>query len=162
MSRPAWWKNARGEWYVVMQTVLFALIGLGPGGIDGQPGLPNTARLAALGFGFLLGGAGLFFAVAGLWRLGDNLSVLPYPKENATLVQGGVYGVARHPIYSGLITGAVGWALIHVSLVTLLYAVLLFVFFDIKSRREERWLIQKFPEYADYRRRVSKLIPFIY
>jgi protein-S-isoprenylcysteine O-methyltransferase Ste14 len=162
MSHPAWWKNTRGEWYVVMQTVLFALIGLSPGGIAMQIALPNTARWAALGFGLLLGGAGLLLAVAGLLRLGDNLSVLPYPKDNATLVQGGVYGVVRHPIYSGLITGAVGWALIHVSLVTLLYAVLLFVFFDIKSRHEERWLIQKYPEYADYRRRVSKLIPFIY
>ena len=26
MNRPAWWKNSRGEWYVVLQTILFALI----------------------------------------------------------------------------------------------------------------------------------------
>jgi protein-S-isoprenylcysteine O-methyltransferase Ste14 len=162
MAHPAWWKNTRGEWYVVLQTVLFALIALGPEGIDVRPALPQTARLAALGIGFVLGGAGLFFALAGLWWLGDNLSIFPHPKDDATLVQTGVYGVVRHPIYSGLITGAVGWALINVSLITLIYAGLLFVFFDIKSRREERWLIAKFPEYVDYRQRVHKLIPFIY
>ena len=36
MERPAWWKNTRGEWYVVLQTVLFGLIALGPEGIDVQ------------------------------------------------------------------------------------------------------------------------------
>ncbi|RPI93163.1 MAG: isoprenylcysteine carboxylmethyltransferase family protein, partial [Chloroflexi bacterium] len=45
---------------------------------------------------------------------------------------------------------------------TLIYAGLLFVFFDIKTRREERWLARKFPEYAGYQQRVRKLIPFIY
>ena len=44
----------------------------------------------------------------------------------------------------------------------LLWAALLVVFFDIKSRREEAWLAARFPAYADYRRRVRKLIPFIY
>ena len=36
------------------------------------------------------------------------------------------------------------------------------MFFDIKSRREEVWLAEHFPEYAAYQRRVRKLIPFIY
>jgi protein-S-isoprenylcysteine O-methyltransferase Ste14 len=39
---------------------------------------------------------------------------------------------------------------------------LLLVFFDIKSRREEAWLLARFPAYRDYRRRVRKLMPFIY
>ena len=79
-----------------------------------------------------------------------------------TLVQRGAYGIVRHPIYSGLITGAFGWALLNTSVVTLIYASVLLVFFDIKSRREERWLARKFPEYAAYQRRVRKLIPFVY
>ncbi len=162
MERPAWWKNKRGEWYVVLQTVLFALIALGPEGIDVKPDLPSGVRLLALGIGGLLAGAGLLLALAGLWWLGDNLSILPHPKDDAVLVQSGAYGVVRHPIYSGLITGAVGWALLNTSLMTLIYAGVLLVFFDIKSRREERWLSRKFPEYADYQRRVHKLIPFVY
>ena len=31
--------------------------------------------------------------------------------------------------------------------------------FDAKSRREEAWLAERFPEYPLYRRRVAKLIP---
>jgi protein-S-isoprenylcysteine O-methyltransferase Ste14 len=45
---------------------------------------------------------------------------------------------------------------------TLLYVAALFALLDIKSRHEERWLAQKFPEYAAYQRRVRKLIPFLY
>jgi protein-S-isoprenylcysteine O-methyltransferase Ste14 len=162
MEHPAWWRNSRGEWYVVLQTVLFALIALGPEGIDVRPDLPFGARLVALGIGGLLAGVGLLLALAGLWSLGDNLSVFPHPKDNSTLVQSGVYGVVRHPIYSGLITGAVGWALVNTSVMTLIYAGVLLVFFDIKSRREERWLSRKFPEYTAYQRRVRKLVPFVY
>jgi protein-S-isoprenylcysteine O-methyltransferase Ste14 len=162
MTRPAWWKNTRGEWYVVAQSVLFALIAFGPGWIDMRPDLPEAWRWAALSVGVALGAAGLALAMAGLFWLGDNLSVFPHPKDNATLVQSGAYRIVRHPIYSGLIIGAVGWALINTSLVTLVYALGLLVFFDVKARREERWLLARFPDYAVYRARVHKLIPFVY
>ena len=162
MPRPAWWKNTRGEWYVVAQSVLFALIAFGPGWLDVRPDLPETWRWIALGVGAALGAAGFGLAMAGLFWLGDNLSVFPHPKDNATLVQSGAYRIVRHPIYSGLIIGAAGWALINTSLVTLVYALILLVFFDVKARREERWLLKKFPDYAAYRARVRKLIPFVY
>ena len=161
-SRPAWWKNTRGEWYVVVQTILFALIAFGPGWIDVRLDLPEPWRAAAMIAGLILGASGLLLALAGLWRLGDNLSILPHPKDGATLVQSGAYRIVRHPIYSGLIVGAAGWALMNASLLTLVYAVILLAFFDIKSRREERWLARKFPDYAAYQTRVRKLIPFIY
>jgi protein-S-isoprenylcysteine O-methyltransferase Ste14 len=45
---------------------------------------------------------------------------------------------------------------------TLGYAILLLVFVDLKSRREERWLMAKFPGYTAYRRRVRRLIPYVY
>lgn len=160
--RAVWWRNTRGEWYVVFQLFLFALIAVGPGGIDLRPTLPDGARLAALGLGFLLGAVGFVLAMTGLFSLGDNLSIFPHPKDDAALVQAGPYALVRHPIYSGLIIGAAGWALIHTSLLTLIYAGILLVFFDRKSRREERMLAQKFPEYAAYQARVSKLIPFVY
>jgi protein-S-isoprenylcysteine O-methyltransferase Ste14 len=39
---------------------------------------------------------------------------------------------------------------------------MLFLFLDLKSRREERWLCAKFPDYPAYQRRVRRLIPFVY
>ena len=81
---------------------------------------------------------------------------------NATLVVAGAYRLVRHPIYSGLAAMAFGWGMWVHGWLTLGYALILFVFFDCKSRREERWLREKFPEYAAYQRRVRKLIPFVY
>ena len=42
-------------------------------------------------------------------------------------------------------------------------AIALFVFFDLKSRYEEKRLLRRFPDYVEYRREVGKrLIPFVY
>jgi len=161
-EQPPWWHNTRGEWYVVMQSFLFALIAFGPGWFDSRVELPDTVRIIAAACGLALGALGLALALAGLLRLGENLSVFPHPKPDAVLVETGAYRMVRHPIYAGLIIGAAGWALLNVSLITLIYAGLLFVFFDIKSRREEEQLTRAFPEYAAYRARVHRLIPFIY
>jgi protein-S-isoprenylcysteine O-methyltransferase Ste14 len=65
-------------------------------------------------------------------------------------------------MYGGGILMAVGWGLWVHGWLTLAYAVLLIVFVDIKARREERWLRERFPEYAAYARRVRKLVPFVY
>ena len=48
------------------------------------------------------------------------------------------------------------------SVLGVILAVVLFIFFDRKSRREEAWLMEAYPGYADYRGRVKKLIPGIY
>jgi protein-S-isoprenylcysteine O-methyltransferase Ste14 len=48
------------------------------------------------------------------------------------------------------------------SWLTILLALLLFVFFDIKSRREEKALSAKFSAYAAYQQRVRKLLPYLY
>lgn len=78
------------------------------------------------------------------------------------MVAHGAYHWVRHPIYSGIILGAFGLALLRGGWLGLLYAVILFVFFDIKSRREEQWLCEKYVDYPAYQQRVAKLIPFLY
>jgi len=162
MSNTPWWRGTRGEWYVVAQGGLFLLVALGPREAAGLTTWgPPLSTLTLIG-GLALGGIGGLLALAGLFHLGANLTVLPHPKDDATLIEGGAYALVRHPIYSGLILAAFGWALVVASPLTVLYACLLFLFFDLKSRREERWLARKFPRYADYQKRVRKLIPFLY
>jgi protein-S-isoprenylcysteine O-methyltransferase Ste14 len=160
-TRPAWWRGARGEWYVAGQVVVMALVLLGPRNEPGWAPWPRPLALAATIAGALLalGGAALF--VAGLARLGANLTPLPRPRDDATLVDGGAYGIVRHPMYAGGLALALAWALLVHGSLTLLYAAVALVYFDFKAGREERWLMEKFPGYADYRRRVRKLIPFV-
>jgi protein-S-isoprenylcysteine O-methyltransferase Ste14 len=161
MPNSPWWKGTRGEWYFVVQLVLLGLILFAPF-IPGQPVWPPPGALVARGLGLLLGLAGFALAMAGLLGLGANLSPLPHPKDDATLVEGGAFAMVRHPIYVGLISGSLGWALLTNSLLAVGLAVVLLVFFDVKSRREERQLLARFPAYADYCRRVRKFFPYIY
>jgi protein-S-isoprenylcysteine O-methyltransferase Ste14 len=108
----------------------------------------------------LLGGGA--FAVLGIVGLRENLTPNPRPREGGRLVDTGIYGIVRHPIYTGVIAAAAGWSLLAASLPGLGLAVLLAVFFDTKARREEAWLAAAYPAYPAYRRRVRKLVPFVY
>ena len=68
----------------------------------------------------------------------------------------------RHPLYTSVIAVAIGWALVWQSWPALLAAAALIPFFHAKALNEERWLREKFPDYADYERRVRRFIPWIY
>ena len=157
-----WWKGERGEWYVVLQFILFAIIFATPFLTSQYSGWSEPWVTIGYLLGLLLMAIGGLLALAGLVSLGRNLAVVPHPKEDANMVEHGAYKIVRHPIYSGIILGAFGWALLMNSALTFLPAAILFLFFDRKSRREEKWLGYKFNNYADYQQRVRKLLPFIY
>lgn len=161
-ARVPWWKGQRGEWYVVAQVVLFGVVLCGPRCLDGWPAWPVPAARIATAAGIVLLTAGLALILAAFFKLGRNLTPLPYPKDDGRLVEHGAYAIVRHPIYSGSLTASFGWALLVHGWLTLGYALVVAVFLDVKSRREERWLRAKFPAYGDYAKRVRKLVPFIY
>lgn len=163
IKRPrSWWHGARGEWYVLVQALILALVVFGPRTAFGLPAWPQALSAVTASAGLLLLALGSAGLVVGALHLGPNLTPLPHPKDNATLVESGLYGVVRHPIYCALILMAFGWALFVEGSLTLGYAALLTGFFDIKSRREEAWLLIRFPGYAAYQQRVRKLIPYVY
>ena len=112
---------------------------------------------------------GLALFVAGLalggWSrhsLGRSFTPFPRPVEGGTQATHGPYGWVRHPIYSGIVLSSAGWALAWQSWIGAVLSMILLVFFDQKARREERWLGEAYPGYAEYKRRTKKLIPFVY
>ena len=146
----------RGEGWVAAQT---ALLLAAVAATFAGPTLPARLRGPARLLGALgaLGGGSLF--LAGVLNLGENLTPLPRPKAGGTLVTSGVYGVVRHPIYSGVILAAFGWALLRGRWLGLLAVGTLWLFFDAKASREEAWLAERFPDYPAYCQRVAKLVP---
>lgn len=155
-----WWRGRRGEWYVVGQLVLIALVFFGPRTSALLPAWPPViARIAtAIGYLLMIGGATLL--LAGALRHGRTLTPLPYPKDDGRLIQTGAYRIVRHPIYAGGLLLAYGWALVVHGWLTLLYVIVLHVFLSIKADREERWLVARYPEYVEYQHHTPKLIPF--
>jgi protein-S-isoprenylcysteine O-methyltransferase Ste14 len=150
-----------GIGFVVVQGFLLAVLFFGPSYLNADASIaPPKGLLLWLGYGIFI--VGTVIALIAAINLGKNLTPLPRPKENAELIQGGLYRFVRHPIYFGVIMLSVGWGLIQQSTLVWLYVLIIAIFFDIKSRKEEQWLQAKFSAYADYQGRVRKLIPWIY
>lgn len=149
----------RGEGWFALQLVLFALIAAA--GLVGPAWYgPPRIVAAVVGALFLVGGGAL--ATRGVLDLRENLTVFPRPIEGARLVDTGAYALVRHPIYGGIVAGAIGWGVAAASLPALAGAALLAIFFDLKSRREEAWLAEELPGYERYRRRTRRLLPWLY
>jgi protein-S-isoprenylcysteine O-methyltransferase Ste14 len=149
----------RGEGWFLLQVFLFGAIAVSGAAGPAWGGCP---RQAAIGLGVVLIGCGGVLSLRGVFDLRENLTPFPKPLPGARLVESGSYGLVRHPIYGGLILGAVGWGLFTASPLALLGAMALTVFFDLKSRREELWLSEQFEDYGAYRSRTRRLLPWIY
>ena len=162
MPQVPWWKNSRGELFVLGQFVLFVLIIFGPQTVDALPAWSGPWQRLGHDTGALLMTAGALLALAGVRSLGRNLTPFICPRAQSIFLERGAYGLVRHPIYSGLLQMAFGWAFWVHGWFSFVWALCLFLVFDSKSRREEQHLIRIFPGYAAYSRRVRRLIPLVY
>ena len=152
-------KSSRGELYVLVQAILLIALFFGPKDVFG---LPDKLNQTLWWIGQILFYSGIVIAIWAAILLGPNLTPLPKPKPSGQLIQTGLYKLVRHPIYFGVILVSFGWAGIEQTIYTLVLAFIVLIFFDLKSRQEERWLTQKFSEYDVYKQNTKKLIPYIY
>ena len=146
----------RSRLWFAAQFVLFCTILLAP--FVGRFDCPLLVRAVGL---VILGG-GVMLAVLGYRTLGSSHSPWTNPLEGGHLVTTGIYHRLRHPIYAGWIAVAFGWALVWGTLFGVGVAFAGFIFYDSKSREEERWLLARYQEYSVYQREVRRFIPGIY
>jgi protein-S-isoprenylcysteine O-methyltransferase Ste14 len=104
-------------------------------------------------FGWIVAAAGLVLAVWAARTMGPSLSPFPRPSPEAELVDRGPFRWLRHPIYVGGTLFFAGLSLVFSVYALALTAVLAALWF-FKARVEERHLVERFPGYADYRRRT--------
>jgi protein-S-isoprenylcysteine O-methyltransferase Ste14 len=113
--------------------------------------------------GLLLVLLGVAFAIWARFQLGGNWSSAVTVKEGHTLICGGPYTIVRHPIYSGFLLALLGVALIIGEVRGLLGVGVLFLSFWLKSRMEERFMLEQFGAgYRQYQQRVKALIPHVF
>ncbi len=84
MSKIPWWKGTHGEWYVVAQAALIVLVFFGPRNLPAWPSW--TTPFPWLGW---IGGgatllAGVLLLTVAIFRLGSNLTAIPYPKDEGS------------------------------------------------------------------------------
>lgn len=152
----------RGEGWVVGQLVLLAAIGLGGFAALPTAGWSSALRTAHAGLGSVAIAIGALVAIRGVVDLGASLSPFPRPTGLNRLVETGVYRYVRHPVYAGLVLSGIGWGLITASAVAVGFSILLLLWLDLKSRREEAWLATRHAGYAAYRSRTRKFLPYVY
>jgi hypothetical protein len=76
--------------------------------------------------------------------------------------ESGIFRLVGHPVYGGAILIGLGWSLADAPLGPIPTA-LLALLFDLKARREEAWLIERFPAYAAYRAGTPRrFVPWLY
>lgn len=177
---------------VVLHTVVAILLGLEVQAFPkGPPPAGRWSSKAWMGLGFFLmfllpyadrrGGlvmAGteqlrywgvVLYAIGGAIRLlaaqalGKHLSAQVVIQEGHRLVQAGVYGLARHPIYLGLLVSMVGLPLVFRSWLVFPMLVMHAAKVHVRIGREEKLLREHFgDEFEDYSKRTRRLIPYIY
>jgi protein-S-isoprenylcysteine O-methyltransferase len=118
--------------------------------------------LTIMWIGTALTAVGIAFALlARLW-IGRNWSGTITIKDQHELIQGGPYGLVRHPIYTGLLLAFLGTALVHGEVSGLAGFLLLLLGFGFKLRMEETFMVQQFGStYLDYKHRVKAVVPFL-
>jgi protein-S-isoprenylcysteine O-methyltransferase Ste14 len=106
--------------------------------------------------------AGLAFSVWARRHLGRFWSARVGLKENHELIQSGPYAWVRHPIYTGILLGTIGSALVVGEYRALAAVALVWIGLIMKARREENLLSQEFGEaFVRYRERTGWLLPKI-
>jgi len=82
-------------------------------------------------------------------------------KESPELVVTGPYAYVRHPIYTGVILGMLGSALV-AGWIWLIVALVAAAYFIWSATHEEKQMEQTFPDaYPAYKKRTKMLIPFV-
>src|SRR2546421_3485577 len=149
----------RGEGWFAIQLVLFAaIVGLAFARVYWPEGAADELTV----IGILAMAAGIVLFVVGLVSAGKALSPFPRPKDDGALIDRGVYRTVRHPLYGAIILIALGWSLAE-SPLALIPTVALALFLDLKARREEAWLEERYPEYRAYARRTRRrFLPLLY
>ncbi len=148
----------RGEGWVFIQMIL--LVGVAVAGLVGGRWLKNL-QVPALLTAVIPGVAGVWLTSWGVRTLGKSLSPLPKPPTASELKESGAYALVRHPIYGGILLLSLAWSLA-LSPRALIPTGGLAIALALKSRLEERWLIDRHPAYAGYRERVRRrFVPYL-
>jgi protein-S-isoprenylcysteine O-methyltransferase Ste14 len=151
----------RGEGWLAIQIALMASVFIACFAAA-RGSLPSVHVPFAQVAGVVLFAIGLVIVALARIQLGTAWTALPRPVAGGQLAQRGIYGIVRNPIYDAVVLFGVGGSLLTGSVIGLALTVVLAAFLDLKVRREEGWLRERYAGYDNYAHRVKRFIPGIY
>lgn len=131
----------------------------------GQPWFANYTFSPTMGWiGLVVMIAALAFLYETHRQLGRNWSVTLDTRKKHTLVDTGLYGYVRHPMYSAFWLLALAQALLLPNWFAGLAGIVGWgILYFLRVGREEKLMIETFgDDYVAYMRRTKRIIPLIY
>ena len=115
----------------------------------------SSSFLTVIGIALLI--AALIWVLIAQIQMGDSWRIGIDEKSKSPLVQNGLFGVSRNPIFLGMLIMLAGMMLILPTAATLVITVLGFVLIHVQIRLEEAFLLEKYgEEYRRYQARVRR------
>lgn len=102
---------------------------------------------------------GAFITLIAVLQLNVHLSPFPSPLPGSKLIVNGIYKLVRHPIYTGILMGFFGFAIIADSGYKLIVTLILSILFYFKTIYEEKRMMEVYPDYAQYKQRAGRFFP---
>jgi protein-S-isoprenylcysteine O-methyltransferase Ste14 len=106
--------------------------------------------------------AGIILRLVALVQLGNSFSTKVERSEGQRLRTDGIYGVIRHPLYSATLLQVLGTGVMLHSIFALALLPICLAGILIRIRKEERFMVAEFPEYAGYMKKTRRLVPWIF
>ncbi|MBV8883479.1 MAG: isoprenylcysteine carboxylmethyltransferase family protein [Chroococcidiopsidaceae cyanobacterium CP_BM_RX_35] len=121
--------------------------------------------------GAIVSGFGMLLFIAGWWMISlsfkENTFAAPVVKHQVdrhqTVIDTGVYGIVRHPMYAGAALLMIGMPLWLESYATAVFAIVPIGVLALRILFEEQFLQQKLEGYEIYTKRVRyRLVPYLW
>lgn len=119
--------------------------------------IPWLNSFLLIGIGLALLASALIWVLIAQIQMGDSWRIGIDEKTNSPLVQHGLFGVSRNPIFLGMLVMLVGLLLAIPTAATLIVTLLGFALIYIQVRLEEPFLLDKYGEaYRVYQKHVRR------
>ncbi|ALE51883.1 hypothetical protein SP60_00580 [Candidatus Thioglobus autotrophicus] len=91
----------------------------------------------------------------------SNLNIMPTLKKSHQLRTNGIYQFIRHPMYTSVLLLCLALMLSNVHYISQVVMLILLIDLILKSRFEEKLLIERFENYPAYQQKTGRFIPFL-
>jgi protein-S-isoprenylcysteine O-methyltransferase Ste14 len=155
-------EDRRNRWIFIPVAVLSVVLVWFPPFADARDWLTLDDQVTPY-IGLALFVVGGILRIVPVFVLGRRFSGLVAIQPGHRLQTSGLYGLIRHPSYAGLVIMIAGYVLVFRCWLGLLGVAALLAVLVVRINAEEAMLASEFgDDYAAYRRRTWRLLPWIY